>query len=67
MLKKTKVIPINVNLLFLQVGCFWENISSLNRKMSLIFINSKKVKTIKNLYQIFFVIVGIIFVQRSFN
>ena len=61
MLKKTKVIPRNVNLVFLQVGYFWENISSLNRKMSLIFINSKKVKTIKNLYQIFFVIVGIIF------
>ena len=45
MLKKTKVIPRNVNLIFLEVGCFWENISSFNRKMSLIFINSKKVKS----------------------
>ena len=54
MLKKTKVIPRNVNLVFLQVGYFWENISSLNRKMSLIFINSKKVKSDQKFVSNFF-------------
>ena len=45
MLKKTKAVPRNVNLLFLQIGYFWENIGSLDRKLSLIFINYKKVKS----------------------
>ena len=54
MLKKTKVIPRNVNLVFLHIGCFWENISSLNRKMSLIFINSKKVKSDQKFVSNFF-------------